>query len=95
MEKLTKKERHEIYKKAYEKMKGTFMCGCEALFTSLFPKEKTVYQYYSAMELYFPEYYLFKRRDVKFNHRWFDDNNGLVEIAQRETAFELCIEMTR
>lgn len=59
---LTKKQRHEIYKKAYKKVKGNYMCGCEALFSSLFPDKVLIYDYYKMMDLYFPEYYLFKRR---------------------------------
>lgn len=92
MKQLTKEQRNKIYKIAYRKMKGNYTCGCEALFSSLFPSEKGYIGYiYVRMHFYFPEYYLFKRGNISYKNRWFE---GKDEVKQREIAFLLCIEMT-
>ena len=94
MKKLTKKQRHEIYKKAHALTKDG-MCGCEALFSTLLDTKTNLFPHYGYMSKIFPEYYLFKPPvKTSIDERWF--NGELDEqIKERQIAILFCIEITR
>lgn len=94
MKKLTKKQRHEIYKNAYI-ISADGTCGCKALFSQLYECNEVLYLHYKKMEFMFPEYNLFRPENMGTLFRWFSELNDKTEIAQRQTAFLFCIEMTK
>lgn len=94
MEKLTKQQRHEAYKKALEILnddpkKYTHWfndCICHCLMNAKFEKETE----YNSETLYFifKEFYLFRPEDIKEPY-WFENK------LEREIVLDLCIEMTK
>jgi hypothetical protein len=85
MEKLTKKQRHKIYKKSYELIKNdtySFICATISDFC--------------VNEYNFPELFVFKDND---NFAWLSDENGFYFTEMyfktiREIVLEFCIAMT-
>ena len=101
MEKLTKKQRHEIYKKALDKYdyfnskyNAGVLGGCEAInciINGHFSQDNEV-----ITKKYFPEFFLFK--DATSEYMWLDLHeyeamNTRIEFIKLVLMF--CIEMTR
>lgn len=101
MKKLSKKQRHEVYKKAVSIVE-TGSCGCYALFSILYPNKVCIRIFYKNTGYYFPEYYLFKPDDINYGDRWFEYSHikrGNIDhdsaAKHRTLALQLCIEMTK
>lgn len=96
MEKLTKKQRHEIYKEIYNALINRVNGGininvgfCNA-YCGLYHKSWADWE--SCPLESFIEYLLFKNDD---ENRYFFGISSIDGHEQRLTALELCIEMTK
>ncbi len=97
MEKLTKKQRHKIYKEALDKiMTDNYTCGCEALFSST-DYMRPLWIHYHKLQFIFPEFNLFKPSKDVTGRWWSSDANTLTDLdfENRTLALMFCIEMTR
>ena len=95
MSKYTKKQRHEIYKKALKLLgKKRFICICLYVASDLFLTEEINKEN-------FPEFFLFQPQTVSHFGAWdfFDDDEiscySPEYIFPRQIVLDFCIEMTK
>ena len=94
MKKLTKKQRHEIYKKVLNNSYPSYLfSSCGLCFDLLSEVDDVTFKSSNAIIL-FPEFGLFKPNSL-INNIWWEEYDEELNQDNRRICLMFCIEMTR